>query len=83
MACTHKGGAKLLQLLPAAASSLQIWGAQMAGGLPPNHAEVKALQLSPKIDTAFSVPQSHKQQSQPPPTPPTNDPPPPKMALNR
>lgn len=67
MGCTHEGGAKLLQLLPAAARSLQIWGAQMAGGLPPNHAGVKALQLSPKIDTAFSVPQSHKQQSQPPP----------------
>lgn len=69
MGCTHEGGAKLLQLLPAAARSLQIWGAQMAGGLPPNHAGVKALQLSPKIDTAFSVPQSHKQQSQPTPNP--------------
>lgn len=72
MACTHEGGAKLLQLLPAAASSLQIWGAQMAGGLPPNHAGVKALQLSPKIDTACSVPQSHKQQSHPPPPNPSN-----------
>lgn len=34
MGCTHEGGAKLLQLLPAAARSLQIWGAQMAGGSP-------------------------------------------------
>lgn len=32
LACTHEGGAKLLQLLPAAASSLQIWGAQLASG---------------------------------------------------
>lgn len=63
LACTHEGGAKLLQLLPAAASSLQIWGAQLAGGLPPNHAEVRALEQSPKIDTAFSVPQSHTSSS--------------------
>lgn len=64
LACTHEGGAKLLQLLPAAASSLQIWGAQLAGGSPTqSRTQVRALEQSPKIDTACSVPQSHTSSS--------------------